>query len=121
VPGRTDILITHGPPRAHLDPLNLGCTQLLNEVWRVRPSLHVYGHVHEGYGQEWLYYDGLQRAFERIVIARGGLSNLLRVMNEALRWCWTPMQQGPKTLLVNPSIVGGLRDDQKQQPIVVMI
>ncbi|KAF4456753.1 Metallo-dependent phosphatase [Fusarium austroafricanum] len=120
VPGGMDILITHGPPRAHLDLLNLGCTQLLDEVWRVRPSLHVYGHVHEGYGQGWLQYDGLQRAFERIVIARGGLLNLLRVVHEALRWCWTPIQE-PQTLLVNPSMVGGLRDDQRRQPIVVTI
>ncbi|KAI5465246.1 Metallo-dependent phosphatase-like protein [Mariannaea sp. PMI_226] len=121
VPGGTDVLITHGPPRAHLDLLNLGCTQLLDELWRVRPSLHVYGHVHDGYGQEWLYYDGLQRAFERIVIARGGLLNLLKIMTEALQWCWTPMKPGSKTLLVNPSVVGGFKDDQKRRPIVVMI
>ncbi|KAK0386096.1 hypothetical protein NLU13_5933 [Sarocladium strictum] len=121
VPSGTDILITHGPPRGHLDLLNLGCTQLLNEVWRVRPSLHVFGHVHEGYGQEWLCYDGIQRAFERIVVARGGLLNLLRVLNEALRWCWTPGQQRHQTLMVNPSMVGGLRDDQKRQAVVVMI
>ena len=121
VPSCTDILVTHGPPRAHLDLLNLGCIHLLEEVWRVGPSLHVYGHVHEGYGQEWLCYDELQRAFERIVVARGGLLNLVRIMIKALRWCWTPAQPGNKTLMVNPSMVGGLRDDKKRQPIVVKI
>lgn len=120
VPQETDILITHGPPRAHLDLLNLGCNHLLDEVWRVRPYLHVFGHVHEGYGKEWLYYDGLQMAFEKAVIARGGLFNLLRVIKEALLWCWAPMK-APKTLLVNPSMVGGLRDDQRRKPIVVTI
>lgn len=120
VPHETDILITHGPPRAHLDLLNLGCNHLLDELWRVRPSLHVFGHVHEGYGQEWLYYDEVQRAFERVVIARRGLLNLLRVVKDALVWCWTPMK-APKTLLVNPSMVGGLRDDQRRRPVVVTI
>jgi predicted phosphodiesterase len=118
VPDDTDILITHGPPRAHLD-LNLGCHHLLQELWRVRPSLHVFGHVHEGHGHEWLYYDGLQSAFEGVV-TRGGLLNMLRVMKEALLWCWTPMKQ-PKTLLVNPSMVGGLRDNQRRRPIVAII
>jgi predicted phosphodiesterase len=120
VPEKADILITHGPPRAHLDLLNLGCTHLLDEVWRVRPSLHVFGHVHEGHGQERLYFDQLQRAFERTVIARGGLLSLLGAIKAAFTWCWTP-SSAPKTLLVNPAMVGGLQDKLKRHPTVVTI
>ena len=62
VPSNTDIFITHAPPRAHLD-LDFGCNYLLGELWRIRPRLHVFGHVHKGYGQEWLVFDQLQHAF----------------------------------------------------------
>lgn len=49
VPEDTDILVTHSPPKYHLDlPAALGCEHLLKEVWRVRPGLHVFGHVHAG-------------------------------------------------------------------------
>jgi Icc-related predicted phosphoesterase len=51
----------------------LGCQYLLDELWRKRPRLHVFGHVHDGYGVEWVRFDGLQRAYETVVIAGGGL------------------------------------------------
>jgi predicted phosphodiesterase len=120
VPNGTDILVTHGPPRAHLDLLKLGCPHLLSEVWRVRPALHIFGHVHEGYGQEWLYYDGVQAAFERMAVAGGGLWRLAEVLKEALLWCWRPMRT-PSTLLVNPAMTGGFGDEKKRRPVVVTI
>jgi hypothetical protein len=121
IPQDTDILITHGPPRAHLDLLNMGCDHLLDELSRVRPALHVFGHVHDGYGQEWLHYDGVQRAFEKLVIARGGMLNLWRVVTEAALRCFRKPTRASATLLVNPSAVGGWRNDQRRQPIVVAI
>ena len=49
VPADVDILVTHCPPKYHLDlPVALGCDNLLKEVWKVQPSLHVFGHVHSG-------------------------------------------------------------------------
>lgn len=49
VPADIDVLITHGPPKYHFDlPAALGCEHLLKEAWRVRPTLHVFGHVHAG-------------------------------------------------------------------------
>ena len=44
----------------------------------MKPKLHVFGHVHEGQGQEWLYYNELQWLYETIVTARGGVMNGLR-------------------------------------------
>lgn len=59
IPEDTDVLITHGPPHGLLDlvPRELtcahertGCEELLLAVERIKPRLHVFGHIHEGYG-----------------------------------------------------------------------
>ena len=57
IPTNTDILITHGPPFGFGDlcsnGLRAGCQDLLHEIRRrVKPKLHVCGHIHEGYGLE---------------------------------------------------------------------
>ncbi|KAK5624285.1 hypothetical protein RRF57_000001 [Xylaria bambusicola] len=119
VPNDTDILITHGPPRAHLDLTTLGCPHLLRELWRVHPSLHVFGHVHEGYGHEWIQFDSLQAAYERAMLA-GGLRNLIGVLKAFISSLFlSPVSATCQ--LVNPSLVGGLRDDARRKPIKVYI
>ena len=75
IPADTDILITHTPPKFHFDlPVGLGCETLLREVWRVRPRLHVFGHVHAGRtdmmgslkgGREIVRWGRSQRVLER--------------------------------------------------------
>ena len=57
IPKNTDILITHGPPQDHLDvsgpPHNephLGCELLRVKVDEQPPKIHVFGHIHGGYG-----------------------------------------------------------------------
>ncbi|KAF1913355.1 Metallo-dependent phosphatase-like protein, partial [Ampelomyces quisqualis] len=64
VPFDTDILITHGPARGHVDA-DAGCAHLLGEVRRVRPKVHACGHVHGARGVQvcdwgWVHgdYDG---------------------------------------------------------------
>ena len=57
VPEGTEVLITHGPPFHVLDkehPLasHLGCSEVTRAVLRVKPRLHVFGHVRGGYGKE---------------------------------------------------------------------
>jgi Icc-related predicted phosphoesterase len=56
IPPDTDILITHGPPMGVLDKVeggpNVGCEELIKVVEKVQPKLHVFGHIHEGHGQE---------------------------------------------------------------------
>jgi len=57
IPDNTDVLITHGPPFGILDttwlhsPEHLGCVNLLEAVVRVKPKLHVFGHIHGGHGK----------------------------------------------------------------------
>jgi len=54
IPSNTDILITHGPPLGILDLTrsgdNVGCEDLLSAVERIKPQMHVFGHIHEDYG-----------------------------------------------------------------------
>lgn len=120
VPDGIDILITHGPPLAHLDLLKFGCAHLLRTLCRVKPRLHVFGHIHEGVGTDWMLFNGLQSAYERTVSAGGGVTNLLFTAWELIKAYFRPLTEA-QCLLVNPSIVGGLRDHERRQPIKVFI
>jgi Icc-related predicted phosphoesterase len=57
IPDETDVLITHSPPFMVGDyvPRSMqheGSPSLYEEVIkRIKPKLHVFGHIHEGYGQ----------------------------------------------------------------------
>jgi hypothetical protein len=55
IPNDTEILITHGPPWGHCDVtpygnLNVGCELLRVRVDELKPKIHVFGHIHSGYG-----------------------------------------------------------------------
>jgi len=54
IPENTDVLITHGGPYGILDKLvngeNVGCPYLLTAVKKIKPKLHVFGHIHEAMG-----------------------------------------------------------------------
>ena len=56
IPDDVDVLITHGPPAGILDKtfdgIRVGCPQLLQRIKQVKRRLHVFGHIHEGYGRE---------------------------------------------------------------------
>ena len=57
-----DIMLTHGPPRGILDLTfrggPAGCENLLAAVKRVRPRVHVFGHIHEGRGAKRFAWSG---------------------------------------------------------------
>lgn len=54
IPERLDILITHGPPFGILDEpgpgRHDGCPELRDAVLEAKPRVHVFGHIHTGYG-----------------------------------------------------------------------
>ena len=55
IPPKTDVLVTHGPPYGGLDMTpygRAGDEALRRIVARVRPRIHAFGHIHEGYGRE---------------------------------------------------------------------
>lgn len=55
IPRGIDILVTHGPPAGILDLTyegeHAGCEDLKDIVFRVKPKLHVFGHIHMNGGQ----------------------------------------------------------------------
>lgn len=62
IPDDTDVLITHCPPYEILDKAafnneNIGCKHLFNRVMKVKPTLHVFGHCHAGYGMNYHLLD----------------------------------------------------------------
>jgi Icc-related predicted phosphoesterase len=55
IPDDVNILVTHGPPFGILDRSpgalhHAGCPQLLEAVTRIKPQLHIFGHVHGAHG-----------------------------------------------------------------------
>lgn len=55
IPDDTEVLVTHGPPYGRCDcfyGLHLGCPVLRRHLERVRPLVHIFGHVHPGHGVE---------------------------------------------------------------------
>ena len=65
IPADIDILVTHSPPAGILDKTErkyrVGSKALRCELLRIKPRLHVFGHIHEAHGQdreEWGNKDG---------------------------------------------------------------
>ena len=68
IPPFVDILITHGPPYGVLDDVgdqssrvrdsNQGCVDLRMAQGIIQPRLHVFGHIHEGYGTLMMKHHG---------------------------------------------------------------
>lgn len=58
IPEDTDVLITHSPPAGVRDftptNLSLGCELLRYRVDTIKPLIHVFGHIHEGYGAAYI-------------------------------------------------------------------
>ncbi|CAK9025480.1 unnamed protein product [Durusdinium trenchii] len=55
IPADVDVLLTHTPPATILDvsPYTgkpIGCEELLKALTKKAPAVHVFGHVHNGYG-----------------------------------------------------------------------
>jgi Icc-related predicted phosphoesterase len=54
IPDDADIVVTHGPVFGILDTLNtgvpVGCEDLLPVIQRIKPKIHLCGHIHEAYG-----------------------------------------------------------------------
>lgn len=83
IPQDIDILVTHTPPKYHLDlPAALGCEHLLKEVWNIKPRLHAFGHIHAGRtdflgwlkgGREVVRWDHGQKCLERTTTRSDGL------------------------------------------------
>ncbi|KAL2822853.1 hypothetical protein BJX63DRAFT_417291 [Aspergillus granulosus] len=112
-----DILLTHGPPYGMLDQVigsreSVGCKHLYRAVERARPALHVFGHIHEGYGARRVRWEGQpgsmgsgQRREEEVAWDRETAMEercaYVDLSSESSR----PLQRGEETLFVNASVV----------------
>lgn len=59
IPEKLDVLITHGPAAGILDTvpsgtgdISVGCEELARVLESRPPRLHIFGHIHESYGQK---------------------------------------------------------------------
>ena len=89
IPDDTDILITHSPPQTKLDtsgsPWNqpmLGCELLMERVNQLKPKIHVFGHIHGGYGY---VFDGNTHYFNASI-----LNERYEFTNKPITIDWNP-------------------------------
>lgn len=107
IPGGLDILVTHGPPAGILDGARserLGCQDLLEAVERTQPRVHVFGHIHPGYGAKQVgatlfvnasVCDPAYRAVNRPIVLEMDRSRLeVAQAPGAARWAEGPMVRG---------------------------
>ncbi|KAM0283294.1 hypothetical protein ACHAQH_002591 [Verticillium albo-atrum] len=97
IPLDTDVLITHTPPRTHVDESHTrrpaGCEALRRALWRVRPRLAACGHVHEARGAERVLWD----------LTCGNVG-----FKEASATSWTdPAPEGKKMSIISLGTRGG--------------
>ena len=126
VPANVDVLLTHGPPRFHLDKNEYGgmtgCSYLANEIYRARPRLVVAGHIHESYGEKWAAFDAVQRLWETFLCAKGGwweLCQLARLV--LLQRLMGHAEEAHPVHLVNAAAVGGRGNSERRLPITVAV
>ena len=138
VPPRIDVLLTHGPPLGHLDH-GAGCAVLLSTLWRVRPRLHVFGHIHTARGVERVRWDDVQPAFEAVCVyadANVGVGTrwgqfvqlVWRAVSAKLSgWWWgrrTRRMWGRETMLVNAASVRdgqGVREEDSERRGAIVV
>ena len=94
IPKDTDVLITHGPPQeirdfAQMSQSFQGCSSLRFHVEeRIRPALHVFGHLHESYGsmqlKETLYVNASTATLRYEMINKPIVVDLIEVADEVI-------------------------------------
>lgn len=89
IPDDTDILITHGPAYSILDgnrdDRKCGCKDLRDALERVKPRLHVFGHIHEGYGKAILKFPGYGDENNTICVNASYLDEDYEPINKPIR------------------------------------
>lgn len=110
VPENTDILITHTPPAGICDQSKHwqegGCSDLSTALSRIRPSLHVCGHCHEGRGAALVHWSENPQPNQdpSNVVSPWedpGLNN-----KKLSKFNLTDLEPGRETAVVNASIMG---------------
>ncbi|KAI1913028.1 hypothetical protein LOZ61_003005 [Ophidiomyces ophidiicola] len=124
IPDDTDIVVVHGPPVLHYDVSKQGDGYLLRELRRAKPQLVVFGHIHDGYGEDSLFHDGVQSAWEDAILQRSGIVAIIR-MTFWIIVVWLKvllgLPQPSPTMLVNAAVTPGVKNVKKKEPIRLKI
>ncbi|KAK4237638.1 hypothetical protein C8A03DRAFT_44521 [Achaetomium macrosporum] len=127
LPMGPDIIVTHGPPKLYLDRQGIhqaGCPYLLAQIARIRPRLHVFGHIHAAYGRENVVLNAIRQAHDDVQIGWGKWDAVARM---AVLILWVKVKgmfvraKERTTTFVNASAVGGRNNELRNEPIVVEI
>jgi len=122
VPEDIDVLITHTPPKYHLDRSSAslpphthgGCPHLRDRLSQIRPLLHVFGHIHRGRGVERVTWD--DETSPHVKHKEAGVVEILdpqperprrQFLVDTVRVPEHAVVRGKDTLLVNASIATG--------------
>jgi predicted phosphohydrolase len=113
IPDGTDVLLTHGPPKGHLDVYGTsrGCEWLTRELWNKKPRLVVFGHIHAGHGIESLDWGFVQRLYDQLVVGDAGLlAVILMAFAQLADKIWYMLSRIPKqgtSTFINAAVVKG--------------
>jgi len=133
IPENTDVVVTHGPALGHVDGKragNLGCAHLLRELRRVKPRVHVCGHIHEARGSESVDWGFLQWGYDMICSGEGTWKCvrwwIASFMACAWLWAWIVYgllgkKRDAKTTFVNAALMGRQRFVDGERAVVVEI
>ncbi len=107
----------------------------MEEVWRVKPKLHVVGHIHWGHGKESVYFDEFQSTYETLMTKTGKgfiwdflpstawLDLILLVWYGVNSVVWKWVMAGPGSnnggMLVNAAAMYGNTGKMKNPAVVV--
>lgn len=115
-------MLTHGPPLNILDQAafnsNVGCGHLRRAVERVKPRLHCFGHIHEGYGCQIMNWD--TQASRNVDIEQERAASERGVFLDASYDGNMPIAYGHETMFINAAIMN-LRYRPENSPWVVTI
>ncbi|PVH85478.1 ser/Thr protein phosphatase family protein-like protein [Cadophora sp. DSE1049] len=122
IPPGVDIVMTHGPPHSILDQVdgqNLGCPNLLRAVSRAKPSMHCFGHIHEGHGATLVTWN--QDGSVKKPKAATPLET--EQVNEWPAACEWRIRKGEQTLMVNAAVMMNAASGMKPRnvPFVVVL
>ncbi|KAG5978339.1 hypothetical protein E4U55_006226 [Claviceps digitariae] len=120
------IVVTHGPPHLHLDKRDFhraGCPYLAQEIYRIRPRLCVFGHIHASYGREDVTLDGVQRMHEEVLRGWAGWGGIIwmatMVSWARMRRIFSTPDEDKTSTFVNAAVVGGSRNELQNAPITI--
>lgn len=127
LPDNIDVLLTHGPPKGHLDVFEVsrGCEWLTRELWNKKPRLVVFGHIHAGHGIESLDWGFIQKSYEQILLGDAALLNLIPMaVAQIVSNLWYMLFRTPRlgiSTLINASVVEGKNNVGNKPPRIIDI